>query len=343
MRISHLKEVIAAMTGARLPVFAWSAPGIGKSSAFRQVARDLECELLVYIASIHDPVDLSGVPDVRVEHYDQDGKTVSRSFTHWNTPAMFPRSGRGIWLWDDLSNANTMMQSGIMQLTLERRLGEYVVPDGWVLHAAGNRVQDRSGCNKLITALANRFGCHADVEVSVEDWNDWAIENDIHPSIRSAIAWKRDLLHNFDHSSGELAFASPRSWEFADKIIKSSLPDYLLLETLSGCIGKAAAAMYVAHRKLFLELPNMDDIIGNPLTHPVPKEPSVLYALCGSLSDKAKGADHKQLTAIVQYGNRLPKDMATMLFLDCMKINQSINQVKQLIEWCKANAFLFAT
>lgn len=341
MRISQAKTVIMAMTKAKLPAFLWGPPGVGKSDSMRQSARYLGLPMIDIRAVLLDPVDLRGVPRVVVTKYDDQGNTVQAGITVWNPPSFLPREGEGIIFWDELPQATGLVQSSVMQLMLDRRCGDYVLPDGWAQHAAGNRVQDRSGANKLLTALANRFACHINVEVSYDDWREWAIEAGVDQSIRSYLAFRPGMLDGFKPESGELAFPSPRSWSFADRHLKSDLPAELLLDTLSGCVGPGAAAEYIAHRQMYHKMPDIDGIIANPTKADIPPEPSVLWAVATALADKCKGADTATLASIVKYGVRLPCEMATMLFLDGKKANKALFAVPEIMPWAKENSFLF--
>jgi hypothetical protein len=98
---------------------------------------------------LRDPVDARGVPDVR------DG------LTHWNPPAELPRSGKGIFFLDEVGQAPSAMQQVCGQIALERRCGDYVLPEGWYVVAASNRLEDRAGTlraptNVLLTLLSGR-------------------------------------------------------------------------------------------------------------------------------------------------------------------------------------------
>jgi len=50
-----------------------------------------------------------------------------------------------------------MTQAGCYQLILDRKLGEYVLPDGWVVIAAGNPASERGVHFAMPRPLRNRF------------------------------------------------------------------------------------------------------------------------------------------------------------------------------------------
>jgi len=50
---------------------------------------------------------------------------------------MLPTDGKGILFFDELTSAPPLQQATAYQVTLDRRIGEYVVPDGFYIMAAG--------------------------------------------------------------------------------------------------------------------------------------------------------------------------------------------------------------
>ena len=90
-----------------------------------QVADDLDYDFLDVRAVQLDPVDLRGLPRIAADQ------------TEWVPPKFLPTTGKGILFLDELTSAPQMTQAGCYQLVLDRKLGEYVLPDGWVVIAAG--------------------------------------------------------------------------------------------------------------------------------------------------------------------------------------------------------------
>ena len=99
-------------------------------------------------------------------------------------PAFLPydKKSEGILFFDELNAAPPLVQASLYQLTLDRRLGEYELPDKWRILAAGNRAEDASVVFKMPAALSNRF-IHLDFEHNIIDWRNWAIDSKIHPLI----------------------------------------------------------------------------------------------------------------------------------------------------------------
>ncbi|MGA8740603.1 MAG: AAA family ATPase [Candidatus Sulfotelmatobacter sp.] len=117
MKPSKLYEALRALIGERVPLHIWGPCGTGKSQIVGQVAHDLEYDFLDVRAVQLDPVDLRGLP------------RISSDQTEWVPPKFLPASGKGILFLDELTSAPQMTQAGCYQLVLDRRLGEYRLPD----------------------------------------------------------------------------------------------------------------------------------------------------------------------------------------------------------------------
>src|SRR5712671_5501043 len=145
MKPSELFEALHALITERVPLHIWGACGVGKSQIVAQVASDLNWQFLDVRAVQLDPVDLRGLPRIAADQAE------------WVPPKFLPTSGEGILFLDELTSAPQMTQAGCYQLVLDRRLGEYHLPDGWVVVAAGNPASERGVHFSMPRPLRNRF------------------------------------------------------------------------------------------------------------------------------------------------------------------------------------------
>jgi len=76
-------------------------------------------------------------------------------------------------------------------------LGQYRVPKGWAIFAAGNRQGDRGVTYTMPAPLANRFS-HFEVDINLDDWVAWAYDNQIDERIIAFLRFRPDLLFDFD-------------------------------------------------------------------------------------------------------------------------------------------------
>ena len=180
--------------------------------------------------------------------------------TRWAPPAFLPPSDdTGLWLinLEELPSAVPMVQAALYQLVLDRKVGEYELPEGASLIACGNRETDRGVVHRMPTPLSNRF-VHLEIRVDAEDWLAWGAANGIAPEVLFFITYEPGLLHQFDSQSKERAFPTPRSWEFASNIVKrrNGLDPSAERALFRGTVGEAAAVEFAAFLKVWRELPH---------------------------------------------------------------------------------------
>lgn len=286
--------------GGTVPCWIWGPPGIGKSRIVADWAKDVG-ELRDLRACLLESVDLRGLPTVK------DDSAV------WLPPEFLPRSGSGVLFLDELAQAPIPVQNACLQLALDRRVGEYRLPDGWAVVAASNRVEDRAGANRVTSALLSRF-CHLDLDVSTDDWLEWAVQEGISPEVRSFIAWRPALLHDAKAVRDQRSFPCPRSYEFVSRVLPKIPSPECERSILSGLLGEGTAGEFLAFRRLFGQLPDADTLIADAKHCGLPTEPSVTHALIGVLVDKLKGATAKVQDAIATIFSRLSPEFAVVGF-----------------------------
>ena len=253
----------------QISTMIWGPPGIGKSSIVAQTAKAHRLGFVDVRLSQLAPTDLRGLP------VPENG--VSR----WYPPEFLPRDGAGILFLDELNMAPPAMQGVAQQLILDRRVGSYVVPDGWFIWAAGNRKEDRAAVFDMPTALANRF-LHLDVAPDFDSFKAYGLERGFHEQILAFLSFRPTLLHRLDPQ--QPAWPSPRSWDMASTLHRAGLE-------IAPVVGAAAAAEFHAYVELYRALPDMEAILsGAGAGVPFPAEPSARYATVIGLALRAADA-----------------------------------------------------
>ena len=165
MKPSDLADYLGALVRNRLMLstMIWGPPGIGKSSIVAQTAEHHGLAFVDVRLSQLAPTDLRGLP------------VAEHGVSRWYPPEFLPRDGAGILFLDELNLAPPAMQGMAQQLILDRRVGSYVVPEGWFIWAAGNRKEDRAAVFDMPAPLANRF-LHLEVEPDFESFKAYALD-----------------------------------------------------------------------------------------------------------------------------------------------------------------------
>ena len=332
------REFLSAREGHHTPVMLWGPPGIGKSQIIAQVAKRHAAPMIDIRLSQMEPTDLRGIP-FRIENR-----------VEWAVPSMLPDAERhgpnGILFLDEITSAPPSVSAAAYQLILDRRLGDYEVPPGWAIFAAGNRQGDRGVTYTMPAPLANRFS-HFEVETNIDDWVSWAYANNMDDRLIGFLRFKPELLFDFNPAHNPVAFPSPRSWEFAHRTLqKFGDKSDLLLPTLQACVGPAAGLELHAFIENLDNMPDLDAITrGEPV--PVPREVDLQYAVASALvgrAIRAKGTANAKVVHghILDYAASLPlREMGIMLVSDMHRaIGQSLFSVPQFASWANAVADL---
>lgn len=327
-----LKSFVALSYFSGIPLFVWGAPGIGKSQIVRQTAAEIaralglrfsdspqdfqgseETFTLIDLRPAYlEPSDLLGIPDLSRE---------SRT-TVWCVPEWLPRKGRGIIFLDELNLAVPAVQHACYQLILDRRLGTYLLPPGWMVLAAGNREVDKAGVHPLPPPLANRF-IHVELRNDLESWRRWARGEDgtslslpsppsrrgIREEILAFLSYRPEFLCKLDGQTK--AFPTPRTWEMLSRLIdtwEGCFTDSLTLRDIAGAaVGPAVAHELCSFLKLLKEIPHPETYLQQP-DLPLPQELSQIYALASAIASLVRqNPTQENVDGALRFALRLQK------------------------------------
>ena len=295
-------------------VMLWGPPGVGKSQAIRQVAKDIEKKTgkKVHITDVRlllfNPIDLRGIPTANAD----------KTLAIWLKPQIFQMDDSSdvvnILFLDEISAAPQSVQAAAYQITLDRVVGEHRLPDNCFVIAAGNRVTDKSVSFKMPKALANRL-LHIEVEGSFHSWQNWAIKTGVNSKVVGFLSSRPDRLFGFDASNDDLAFATPRSWEMVSNILNNVDDDIdRVFSMISGLVGSGVAIELRSWCNVYSELPNVEEIFAGKVNN-VPRRSDLLYALVSSMTAYAR-ENKNDIVAIgnsIRYASNLPTDFAALL------------------------------
>jgi hypothetical protein len=338
MRPAHIQAVLerefeSARHGRHTPVMLWGPPGVGKSQMVSQVAARHGVPVIDLRLSQMEPTDLRGIP------------FRANELVEWAIPAMLPDAVRhgafGILFLDEITSAAPTVSAAAYQLILDRALGNYEVPKGWAIFAAGNRQGDRGVTYTMPAPLANRFS-HFEVETHLDDWVAWAYAHDIDERVIAFLRFRPEQLFHFDPAHNPMAFPSPRSWEFAHRALtKFDDKPELLLGSLQACVGAAAGVEIKAFIDNLERLPDVEAIV-NGGKGVMPKETDLQYAVASALVARAVRArgtpdEAKIYGNILAYADNFPtREMGVMLVSDLQRgVGETLFKLPQFKQWAK--------
>ena len=283
---SEVADILDEMIEIKQPVMISGQPGIGKSDVVAQVAKKKNRPLIDVRLVLMDPTDLRGIPFKRTNSATNEEEMV------WAPAGMFPRdpNDNSIILLDEITAAPPSVQCAALQLVLNRQLGDYKLPDGVAILAAGNRVSDKTNAHRMPSALSNRF-THLKMKFDFPSWRDWAFDHGIDSDVIGFISAFPNKANTFDPKTNSEVFATPRTLAFASKILGSKLSESLKMEAIAGTCGDGWMMEFKKHREFSAHLPSAEDVFSGKVTklaEKARKNVSLQHALITSLIYKLR-------------------------------------------------------
>ena len=299
-------------------ILGLGAPGVGKSQIIRRIGKKYGYKVIDIRLAQMSEVEIGGLIYPNEE----------RTRTVWLAPDILPneeRDGKNtILLLDEITSCTKRVQVAAYQLILDRRIGQYTLPEGTFVVALGNREDDDGVYIRLAGPLADRFEIHY-IESDFESWkNDFALKHGIHPYVINYLTFKPSDLHTQDPDSGIMVFATPRSWERVSDIlnIDSDVNKTVVRNKIIGNVGVAAGTQFVEFCKKQKKVLSVQDVLSGKCK--LPNQPEELSVLTDRLInevaflEKNNGApltegQEKRVREVILALVRLPQAEYTLL------------------------------
>ena len=168
----------------------------------------------------------------------------------------------GILFLDELNRAQNDVLQSVFELVLDRKTGQYTLPGGWAVVAAGNFMegtsyQVNSFCD---AAFTNRF-CHlivSDGDTTLDEWAQYMMDNH-GADAANIVEFASHNIKNLDGEvDGDLGFSiqpSRRSWEavirvekaFRDNAARYGFNEEIRTQVIAGLVGQDMALAYTRY------------------------------------------------------------------------------------------------
>lgn len=329
---SQVKSILAKYLRAGLVPMLTGSPGEGKSSLIKDVAKEFNLKVIDVRLSQCDPTDLLGMPTVYssgkagylpMDTFPIEGDEIPDGYSGW------------LLFLDEAPLATDAVIAAAYKLVLDKEVGQKKLHKNVAIILAGNLETDNAMVNPMSTAMQSRL-CHIQMAQDYLEWVDWAVDSGIDHRITDFIKYKPDALYAFKPDHSDHTFGSPRTWEFTHKILKvSDIDDPDTLPMIAGAISEGLACEFTVFCKIYKTLAKIEDIIKSPDTVPVPNEPSVLFALTGTISQHAKENNIGDLMIFV---NRLPIEFQVVTLREVLRKTKNLISTESVKAWVSKNA-----
>ena len=331
-------ELIKDILKANLVPMLHSSPGIGKSSIYKQIAKEYDLLLIDLRLSQCDPTDLSGFPFLN-EKRTKAGYVPMDTFPIVGDS--LPKKADGTFykgwllLLDEFNSAPMSVQAAAYKLVLDKEVGQHKLHPKVYCVAAGNLASDKAIVNRLSTAMQSRV-IHLQLMADFKPWINWGNANGIDYRILAYIGFRPEILHKFAPDHDDFTFPCPRTWEFLSDIIKpwkkigrSKAP------ILDGTIGEGAAREFLGFCDVFGQIPTIEQILANPATIQLDDEPSIRYATAALI---ANHADYNNFGTLLQCITRMPIEFQVICLQAAFRREQDIGGHPEWKKWTIKNA-----
>ena len=318
--------MIAKYIQAKIVPMLTGSPGMGKSAIVKDIAKTYNLKLIDLRLSQCDPTDLMGLPSIQgqragylpMETFPLEGDPIPEGYSGW------------LLFLDEFNSASIAVQAAGYKLILDRMVGQKNLHKHVAVVCAGNLETDGAIVNPMSTAMQSRLA-HLELVTDVNQWLDWAYENGIHRFITSYIKFKPGNLYAFSPDHTDKTYACSRTWEFANRVLEvTGTDDKDLLPMLAGVLSEGVAREFIGFTKIDKDLPKITQIMESPNSIRVPDEPSVLFALTGSISHHA---NKDNLAPLITYIKRLPKEFQVVTLRETVRRQKELVGHPAMQEW----------
>ena len=318
--------MIAKYIQAKIVPMLTGSPGMGKSAIVKDIAKTYNLKLIDLRLSQCDPTDLMGFPSIQgqragylpMETFPLEGDPIPEGYSGW------------LLFLDEFNSASIAVQASGYKLVLDRMVGQKNLHKHVAVVCAGNLETDGAIVNPMSTAMQSRLA-HLELVTDVNQWLDWAYENGIHRFITSYIKFKPGNLYAFSPDHTDKTYACSRTWEFANRVLEvTDTDDKDLLPMLAGVLSEGVAREFIGFTKIDKDLPKITQIMESPNSIRVPDEPSVLFALTGSISHHA---NKDNLAPLITYIKRLPKEFQVVTLRETVRRQKELVGHPAMQEW----------
>ena len=347
--LSECADLISSV-GEKVTVLAQGEMGIGKSSMLKVLKSKFPDHFVCYVDMTTKDVGDFAVPKIR----NIDGVEVC-SFIP-NEEFGFHNGKPVIMMLDEVGKASKAVFNASLRIILERKLGNYELPEGSIVFATTNLAQE--GIGDMIPPHARNRMCVVKIrKPNADEWIDgYALDNGILPEVILAVKEfpqmfasfedikdPKDNEYIYDPRSPRPSFVTPRSMEKASDIIKATkhLDENIVGTSLVGTIGQRATYDLMAMVKLANDIPSWDTIMANPDKAQVPESPA---AVCMLVYSAVQRIEKDNINKWVKYMGRLAKEAQGLFATSVMRTSKAstVGTSSEFIKWATANNYLFA-
>ena len=198
----------------------------------------------------------------------------------------FHPTKRNVILFDEIGQAATSTFKALMQAVMDRRVGKMEFPPDTIVCAASNKLDQKTGCQRMLAALVDRFAIY-EVTPSIASFQRHLEEEGQSEYVLAFINANSDAPYNFKIGdwSGEENLPTFRSFSRLDELVASyddateATSDPLFLAHAQSCVGPKYGTMFTEFIKLASKVGDVADMVENSRDCVIPSEPDIKWLI----------------------------------------------------------------
>lgn len=344
--LSHkqVADLIKAV-GDKRTVIVMGENGIGKTALHNTLCQDAKFDNHIKIK----PIDSTQLSDGSLTMPDLDRERgVSTELPNERLGvSKFNRKGVDgsrpvLGMFDEIAKVPQFVKNMLAPILYERRVGNYIMPEGSVWFAATNLSFEGLG-DSLQAHLRNRLIVVKMRKAYTSEWlNNYAIPNGLNPIMLACVEeypmigdsfmdymkggkyegkdLEKDNPHIFNPKVVQDAYASWRSIHAACDIldVMDQFDSDTLRRSLEGTVGKSFASVLDSFIRFGQQLPSINSILSAPDTTPIPSNKIAQQVQVFQFITRAEDRDQAQ--AFTKYVMRLQPEMQSLF---CRRVADS--------------------
>lgn len=204
----------------RLPVYLLGKPGIGKTEIVSSVAEELGIGFVSFSLTHHTRNSLLGLPVIREL---PDGRKYTE-FTMSEIIAAVEKCVKdgqkeGILMLDEFNSVSETILPTMLAFLQTKNIGEYRLPEGWVITLAGNPREYNRSARALDMALLDRVR-KLEIEFDEQVFLEYAKARDFYPAIISFLSLNPSAAYVMVTEEGKEEAVTARGWENLSRTLR---------------------------------------------------------------------------------------------------------------------------
>lgn len=206
------------------PILLMGPPGIGKTQIMEQIARECKIGLVSYTITHHTRQSAVGLPFIKERIYGNTTYSVTEYTMSEIIASVYEKMEEtglkeGILFLDEINCVSETLAPTMLQFLQCKMFGNYKVPEGWVIVAAGNPPEYNKSVREFDIVTLDRLK-RIDIEENYEVWREYAYEAKIDPAILAYLEIRKNHFYRVEKTVDGKQFVTARGWEDLSELLK---------------------------------------------------------------------------------------------------------------------------